>query len=244
MENWLTPQMRPILLTCLLAGLVGVMIYLVFSTLRRFLPSLIWNPRRLGQAQEVLPLVETGVWILFVALSLGYLITPNPLMGLVIAGILTTTLWHPLRNLFSGLVLRISRRYRPGQRISTGALSGVIVGMGPLTIELEGTEGERIVIPYHQISTSQVIRESPSDQVKRFAMDLYLPRQQPVLEAELALRRYILTLPWTVTTRAPKVTLLSQDEQGMAFRLVLYAFHSQYFPQMEQCLRQYAGQVE
>lgn len=242
MEPWLIPHMRPIFFTCLYAGLIGGLIFLAFASLRRFLPVFV-PTARLEQIRDLLPLLETGVWILFVALTLGYLVISNPLLGLVIAGILTGTMWNPLRNLFAGLVLRISHRYRRGEHITSDTISGIIVGLGPLTMELEGLEGERIVIPYHQISDSQVIRESPSDQIKRFALDLYLPQQRPVLETEQALRRYILTLPWSVTTRVPMVSLLSQDDTGMVFRLVLYAFDLKYFPQMEQCLRQYAEQT-
>jgi len=228
-------------MTGLYASLSGILIFMLFSGLRQILPSLIRRPRQLRNIQEFLPLAETIVWILLVTLTLVYLITPNPLLGLVVAGILTGTLWYPLRNLFSGLILRFSRRYRPGQRITMGEVSGLITSLGPLTMEIEGSEGQRLILPYHEVSNRQIVRESPTEQVKRHSIDVWVQGEQSVLEAELRLRHFVLTLPWAVISREPKISLIEQNETGMFFRVVLYAFHGKYFPQMEQCVRQFVA---
>ena len=237
MNELFTPQLGRLMAYAFLAGLVGILIYGVFRLVWRFVLPLIRKPNTKAWLTQWLPMVEILIWVVFVLMSMGYLISANFVPGLIFSLILLGGFWPYLLNLMGGMVIRMGNRLRVGQRVRIDSSRGVISRMGLLEMDLQMDGGQTMVIPYHQFPQTRFILEDPEDEIARYVLELSVNPTWSIDEAQERILASVMRLPWASVGRFPIIEPMIHDKKKALYRVVLYASHQKYFLQMEQLLQ-------
>lgn len=217
--------------------MVGLVLLAVFIVMRKIVIPLI-KRRTIKEAFErIIPIVEAITALIFAMVSIFYLILPYPLLGLIFLGIIVAGSWGFLKDYFSGLLFRFSDNFRPGHRIKIDKRSGLILNMGRLGAEIEIEGGEVLIMPYSKMANASLIRESQSEKVLSYALEVNIPAKVKETDLKEYLRGKILSLPWSVAGKDPFLEKINTKE-GNTYRVVLYAMSEKYFPLMEEKLLQ------
>ncbi|WNJ18983.1 mechanosensitive ion channel domain-containing protein [Pontibacter sp. G13] len=228
-------NMFPNLPTMLSLLVIGLLIFAGFWLIRRLLfPLFVRSAERLTRYQEVLPVVESVVWVVYALLVLDFLITPNPFVGSVLLAVVAASMWSYIQAFMYGLFIRTGLNFRIGQQVRFLGGRGQIIRMGLISLDLEIGNGEVQVIPYHQVHRQSMVKENPSEDVKSYMFELEWETRMPHNLALLHLKKKILALPWAVPSLPPKVERMAAPNK---YQIVMYAPDKRYFPLMEEELR-------
>ncbi|GAB4406161.1 MAG: hypothetical protein OHK0039_07670 [Bacteroidia bacterium] len=229
------------LLVLLLALVAGAGLYVLFAVLRYLVLPLVGRTSYQRWLQRWFPLAETLSWVAYVVVVVIRMLLGNPIPGMLVLLIFTAVAWVPLRNFFTGLVLRLVGDIDTGQRIRIGDIRGTVARLRAMHLEVNTPAGQHILLPYHDLAQAVIVQEEASDKLKSHTFDLETPDTAAAFDLEQRISRYILSLPWTVQTHLPQVRLADKSGSSVVFRITLYAIHAKYFPQIEEQVRRRFG---
>ena len=159
------------------------------------------------------PLVEGAVWLLFAVSALAWTLTGHPevrlvALALVALGVVAAA-WSTVRDYVSGVVLRSEGTLAVGDAVRVGEVEGLVTRLGGRAVELELPRGDRLVLPYHRVGASAVVRRTRARAAHTYAhtFTVAVPAALTPEVARQRVRRVVLTSHGVPPRHPPKIAL-------------------------------------
>lgn len=187
---------------------------------RDTVPSLVLQLPRFLLALVVAYYILAGVW----NVNVGGLITALGVGSLVIALALQET----LSNLFSGLLLLLSRPFHVGDWIETGNIEGQVEEVNWRTTLVRTRDDDIVVIPNGSMAKNTLTNYSRPTQLHRVREGFDLHRDNPPTRVHQTLKAAALATPRVLAEPAPKVRTISFD--GISVHYDVFFWIADYGP--------------
>ena len=147
--------------------------------------------------------LEIMTWAAFVVYFIYRFMLLSPLFTLVILILIVALGWKFWKDIFSGVILKIENKIKPGDSISIAGESGTVEEMSSRNVSIKGSHEELIVIPYSDIGGYKIIREQGRDNVLRFRLSKANIKS---IGGDQALKKLIMSCPWASPRHTPEIT--------------------------------------
>lgn len=163
-----------------------------------------------GRARRIVDPVRLVLVLVALYLLVRRVVVTAPVLGTLFVGVLLVatviTNLDRARSLVVGLLPRWRRRVRVGDRVTVGAVEGVVRDFGLFTLELETGGGRTTHLPNHLLAGEPLSVQHARDAV-RVAVDVVAPPEDQAVEALARLRREALLSPYRVAASPVRVYL-------------------------------------
>ncbi len=226
------------LLWVLIGGLVLAFIY---SVLRKLLMPALGTGATREQWDKRLDFLQRVYWPGLVLLLGFILVHDRPVVGAVLFFFVTLIFWHPLRNFFFGILLRVGDTYKVGQRIVFKESRGVIKAFNPLGLEIELDGGGSMDIPYSSFNGESVIRTSPTSGVLSHGFRLTVHKPCDVEREKKRLRSILLSMPYVLPNQKIAFEHLGEDDASYSLKIIAHGLDQEQMFEVENALKQAYG---
>jgi len=196
----------PLLIAFVVLGVTIVIVFRILHVL--ILPSIERRKVKDFFANWIFRL-ELLTWIAFAVYFIYRFMLVSPLVTLVVLILVVAIGWKFWKDLFSGIILKLEDRIKPGDSIAFTEESGNIVEMGNRNITLKSKQGEISVIPYSNINGYKIIREQGRDNVLRFRLSKVSIKS---FGGNQALKKLILSCPWSSPRHTPEIQSIDDSQ--------------------------------
>ncbi len=221
------------LMTLLLAALI---IYVAHRLFDRYIVKFIKNERRQSSMSLHVPLVANVIWIIFFLYAIYELTLINPLISVLITGLIILVTWNNVKDFVQGTVFKLQQGNLVGQRIKVGEFSGEVIRMRNTKIDLQLENGEVIQYPYSKLS-KQVIGISTS--VKHFkycTLNITVPYTTELEALKEHVVIQLLNIPWIVSSMSIKTEIVVQDSDTIDIKIGAYTLDKKFVPKIQNAL--------
>ena len=225
----------------LIAILLAIILFAVIRFAEKAIPFFIKDYEKKRSFIRYFSLIEIFIWVLYTVFLIQSFSDSNQIYSLGMFVLLMIVgfwlLWFYLKNIISGSVFKLSKKFEIGDIIQVNNYQGKIIAMGNQRLELESENGEVIFIPYKQLSDSVIVKLHRGEMELSHSFTLATNNDKLQKEIEQALRYEILSMPWTSIKKSPLIKLIHKDDGHFVFEIVLFALDNKYFFNMEQLLK-------
>ncbi len=191
------------------------------------------------------PWVEVIIWFSFIfwtiSLHFGHTGIYPVLSGSAAVAFVLLFGWFVLRDFFAGAVVRASQELEPGMFIQTDTLSGAIISLGYLNMELRAGDGEKLIVPYSRISGKQITKMAKHGRGKNQSIKLEIQQKHGAQNIQQSLKRKVLELPWVIAGEEIKISLIPVDNCYVA-EIFFQSMKEDMLPSTEEILRDFVSQ--
>jgi len=146
--------------------------------------------------------------------------------------------WGPLRDVVTGVFLKVGRVCSLGDRLQVGDVSGRVVDVGYRTLTLETVSGEHVVIPYAVVARGAVSKVPVLSGAQPHVFELTLRSDLDVASSVREIQNLAMLSHWSSLVKVPRVKLQS----GRVCRVTVYPLTFEHGPEIEETLcRKVAG---
>src|SRR3954471_23898636 len=183
--------------------------------------------RRPREGKLIQDLLAAVIYLAAVFAIISY-VFDLPIQGLlatsgVIAIILGLALQSSLGDLFSGIVLSVSRPYRPGDWISIdGGTDGRVIEMNWRATHVLTARRDLAIVPNSTIAKSKIVNVSSPSGIHGVTVTIRLDAKTPPATSAEILRHAILNTRLILETPAPLVGIKSISADGIEFDLSFF----------------------
>jgi len=225
----------------LIAILLALLLFVVIRFAEKAIPFFIKDYEKKRSFIRYFSLIEIFIWVLYTVFLIQSFSDSNQIYSLGMFVLLMIVgfwlLWFYLKNVISGSVFKLSKKFEIGDTIQVNNYQGKIIAMGNQRLELESENGEVIFIPYKQLSDSVIVKLHRGEMELSHSFTLATNNDKLQKEIEQALRYEILSMPWASIKKSPLIKLIHKDDEHFVFEIVLFALNNKYFFNMEQLLK-------
>lgn len=125
--------------------LFGAILFVVLYIINHYVIPLI--KRKQHQINKYWQKLQIIVWLFFIGMFFIALIRANMFITLIFMVIILGLGWNFWSNIFSGIVIRFTNQFEPGEVISTDFAKGELKSINLSQSELINDKGETIVVP-------------------------------------------------------------------------------------------------
>jgi len=221
---------------------VGVLLFAVLKLLRRGLRLLPAPMAYRRLVPRIFPAAAACSWFAFAYWALQVVVESPSFRNLAWLLVLVIALgwlaWFALRDYFAGLVLKVHDDYQEGQRLKVGDIEGSILRLGPLDMEIEQSNGERVKIPFGRIAGEIHWKNKAHEGPNYHKFVIHMARSMSVDLILDRLRLSVLNSPWAAPNREPQIRLIGQTDREVNCEVCVYALHTDYFHLLERDVKQ------
>lgn len=225
----------------LVAVLVALLLFVVLRLAEKMIPFLIKNYQKKRNFKRYFAIVEIFIWVFFNVSLIQKFSDSNQIYSLGMFVLLMIVgfwmLWFYLKNVISGSVFKLNRKFEIGDTIQVNEYQGKIITMGNQRLELESETGEIIFIPYTQLADAVIIKLYHGEMVLSHSFTMSTDVDKKTADIQDDIRYEILSMPWASIKKAPQIDLIHKNKEHYVFEVVLYALEKKYFFNMEQGIK-------
>ena len=215
-------------------AIFGVFVFVFLWFFKNYLILiLVKSPVQRRKIIELLPAINTLIWILFVLYALYVFIKPFPFFGIVLTLIFIYLGRGYLVNLVHGLFFRLKRDIVLGQKIAFDEYNGIVEQMNVFDLEIENDKGELIQIPYGNMANKEITKKDFSSDLSSFKFSLNVP----FAVSETQLKQKLLSSPWISTVFEPKITKVSNNNEYNSYNVIVYALADKFHSNIEKKIK-------
>ena len=220
--------------------LVTFFVFFFLKTIKRYLiPILKKQQLQLSVKKHILKF-ERVFWLGYFVACACILILSNPIPGIIICIILFAGGWNFIRNYTIGLIILLENELKIGQEIIFNDKSGTIVNLNNSNCEIKLQNGELLLIPYFNFSTSSIIKTSSSEKIVSKTIFLEVNKPCHILTQKLELEKEIVALPWLISKQKPVIDVVAETTTHYKLQVVIYGIDEQHLKTAEEKLKQSA----
>lgn len=222
--------------------IVAIALIVLLRGGRYFLNLVTRNKQYHSYVLRIFPWVEVILWFIFIfwTISLHFANTGiYPLLsGSMALAFVLLFGWFVLRDFFSGAVMRSGQELEPGMFIKTDTISGTIISLGYIAMELRAGDGEKLIVPYSRLAGKQITKMAAHGRGKNQTIKLEIHRKHGARNIQKSLKRKVLELPWIIAGEEIKVSLMPFDDRYVA-EISFQSMKEDMFPATEEVLREF-----
>jgi len=222
---------------------LGVLIiYLVFRFLNKYTRSANISSRQQKFLQKNLPISELLIWIVFLAWSIDFFLFRNDVFaGALVIVFIFALFWisrYSLKNLISGFMFRSSFGFYLNDYIKVNDLSGKIVYLGYLFLEIENKSGLHMQIPYSELEDKVRIKKASQDFASGYSFQMKIPIKVDFKDAKLKIEQAITNSPFSAINHWPNVEIIRQEDKIQVLQITVYALDKKFHAELENKVRE------
>lgn len=178
--------------------LAGVLLYGFVRLLNRYVLDLIRQRAAKRRIENWRYPLLLAVWVLYSGWALYQLIKVNFLVTLVFLGAVFLAGFKNWMQAFSGLLVRLEQGIREGDTIRTEHGTGKIERFRFLSLVIKTEAGERIHVPYHDITGAVFAQQTDKKQLIPQTFRVERPHEDDRTAREI-IKKWVESCPWTVS---------------------------------------------
>ncbi len=226
---------------------LALALFVLLRSLSAILSVLTINSKIKKIFLKIFPVFEMFLWLSYALWALYYLFHDSAvypvLSGAIVIVLVAVFGWYLLRDFISGVILKAENAFEPGQYLITKNVSGTIIKLGYLSIELESLEGELIKIPYSQLSSENIIRPANRSKGSGQVIELKVSTNYQAEKIQSMFERRILEMPWVVPGKNIDIKISRKDENIYLAEIHFRALNSEMAMKTEENLRTFVTEV-
>jgi|GEM_PF-2358988 len=193
----------------------ALLLFGVIRALRSFLPTLqlprVWRER----SERFGPIFELFVWSIFAAVAIAWLLEGNRLATAILlaAGVVLVVVagFFAIRDYFAGVIIRVERFARVGDRITVDDLEGEVITLGTRFAELQLLNGDLVQLPYSALSRANIVRSQRAGEAPRHTFVVSLPKGLNSARGQQLAYNAVLLNHWAAPRHDPVVRALNTE---------------------------------
>ncbi len=189
---------------------VGVLLYLFFRVLDRYVLVLVKDRKYVQMIERWDFRVRFAAWAGYSSWALFHLIKVNFLLTIVVLAVVFIAGFKSWMQAFSGLMIRLERRFRLGDSIRTSHGNGQVAAFYMQSLGVLNESGELLSIPYTEVAFQPYARQTDRALNMPDRFEISWPYAEPE-NALGQLRQWAEQCPWTASVQPVQV---SQTESG------------------------------
>lgn len=218
------------------AFIVGFFAIFLWIFINKYLVYRVFsNSKKRNKMIEKLPLYESFFWLFYVVYLMYVLVSPFPIVGVVLVLILTVLNWSNIKNYMQGLIYRIKETFREGQRVKIDSKEGIIYKLAPMELVLETLEGEQIYFPYKTLVNREIAVFGEKDSFYSDVFEFEVPTN---IDPD-KIKFFIDRLPWNVKTQKNRLEPIKRNDEFITYKCVIYSLEFRYLTFMKQEILSY-----
>ena len=210
--------------------IAGLLSYTVIKVVRLGLKQLLNRNSALFYLNKLLLITEFIIWMVYIFWASAYLFREKFFyMYLILALMLVFTgflSWFLMRDVFAGMIFRISHNLKNGVFISAGDIKGQIRAQNLTYLKLMDEKGNLVNIPYSRL-ISQVVTELTQTGVSgEQVVTLKIDKSRGISDSEIIIRDTLLNNPWSNLKEEPKIKFIEEVENAYLFEITLLSVNA------------------
>lgn len=211
-------------------------IFIFFLIVIKYIIPRIKKERLQDRLQFYMPLIRNLVWVLY-AIDLIYeLALINPYVTLGLLGVGLALSWQLVRDYIQGIIFGFQKGNIIGQRIKIGEYSGIISELNATKLNLEIENGEIIQFPYNAVTSQVISKPTFAKHLKSCGFTVSISNKVDVDKAKQKLMRYLLNMPWVISSMNIKIEVIEKENQQIDLKVVVYTSDEKYVPKIKQAV--------
>ncbi|MFW5663634.1 MAG: mechanosensitive ion channel domain-containing protein [bacterium] len=195
---------------------------------------------------RIFPWLEVALWMAYLFWVIHYWFYNAASYHLLFASVAIVIIvllgWYVLREIISGAVFRSDNRLEPGLQIKTDSIAGSISGLGIMSMEIISAEGEKITVPYSQITGQSMTQKATKGQGKIQVFTITIPQHYGAVNIERRLKHKLLECSWVIAEGDIKIKMDLRDQQ-YEVEVSYYSIKDDMLNQTEEMLREYINET-
>lgn len=183
----------------------AVCIFLTFSLIQHIVVKVIRKEWLHDWVAFHNPLFRNIAWVLFTINAVYRLAEVNPVVSLVVVGVILALGWQSIRDFVQGTIFRFQRGNLKGQRLKVKSYDGIVNKMENTKIELITDNEEVLQIPYNKIISAVTTKPTATKHLIKGQIIVNLDKNSPIEVAESKLKTQLMNIPWVVTSKGIKI---------------------------------------
>lgn len=178
--------------------------------------------------QRYFPVIEMMVWLSFIYWSLEQILLEPLYFTVFFVTISVIGLawigWYAARDYIAGIILKAQDVYEVGHQLVIGDITGKIIKMGYLNVELQKGDGVVLKVPYSQITGNLHYNKNENELVSTYKFPLKISIDA-VLHGDIErIRKSVLNSPWHASHIGPQVYKVSEYGGTVNLEIVVATF--------------------
>lgn len=191
----------------------AVWIFAIFGLIQHIVLGLIRKEWLHDWVEFYNPLFRNIAWVLFTINAVYRLTEVNPIVSLVVIGIILALGWQSIRDFIQGTIFRFQKGNLIGQRLKVKSYDGIVSKMENTKIELITDNDEIIQIPYSKIISAVTSRPTATKHLIKGQIVINLSQDSTIEAAASKLKTQLLNMPWVITSKGIKVEKIEGENQ-------------------------------
>ncbi len=203
-------------------------IFAFFGFIQHILLKIIRRERLHDFIKFYNPLLRNVAWILFFTNTIYRLAKINPVVSLLVVGVLLALGWGVIRNFVQGTIFRFLNGDMTGQRLKVRKYSGVVKKMDDIGLKLSTKNGEIIQIPYSHITSRVVTKPGSAKRLKTGSILIPIQDKGIVEEKKAELKKQLLDLPWVISGSPVKIERMETKKGKQQLKITFATISTEY----------------
>ncbi len=207
---------------------LAVLLFLILRFIPKISKKILKKQRLKNRFLKFFPVIEFLIWAAFLFRTVNQLLGDKFYFTTLIYGIVIVILifigFYVLRDFAAGLLLKTEYNLSTGANMSIDDVSGKILKLSYLSLELEREDLERIKIPYSKINGKNITILNSEESVQKFDFDIKMSKTATdILSVKEQVRKQILNSAWSSILKNPDIKLDSEDADFWYFKVYFFA---------------------
>lgn len=183
----------------------AIWIFLTFSLIQHILLKAIRKEWLYDWVEFHNPLFRNIAWVLFTINAVYRLAEVNPVVSLVVVGVILALGWQSIRDFIQGTIFRFQRGNLKGQRLKVKSYNGIVNKMENTKIELITDNEEILQIPYSKIISAVTSKPTATKHLIKSQIFVNLDKNSTLEAAESKLKMQLMNMPEVITNKGLKI---------------------------------------
>ena len=132
--------------------------------------------------------------------------------------------WYAARDYIAGIILKAQDVYEVGHQLVIGDITGKIIKMGYLNVELQKGDGVVLKVPYSKITGNLHYNKNENKLVSTYKFPLKISIDAVLDGAIERIRKSVLNSPWHASHIGPQVYKVSEYGGMVNLEIVVATF--------------------
>ena len=186
--------------------------------------------KRIG---KILPLIDSIAWLVIIFWSAHYLFGEKsyyPVVTICMIVVISLLIgWFFIKDFISGVIFRMQNDFDTGDLLQFADYAGSIESFHLTHLTMQTREGRNVKIPYSKLSSDIISQRSESRIFEESKYILKLPAQGNYSDIENRIYHLLLTSPWRIINKKPKVNFLGEEEGKYHYELNVQTRNQEHF---------------
>jgi hypothetical protein len=209
--------------------ITGLISYAVIKVLRLGFKQLLNRHSGLFYLNKLLLITEFIIWIVYIVWASAFLFRDKFFypylvytLMLIFAGFIS---WFLMRDIFAGVIFRISHNLKNGSFVTAGDITGQIRSQHLTYLKLQTDKGHLISIPYSRLMQEVITELAQTSISGEQVVCIKIKKALSISDTESLIKNTLLNNPWSNLKEEPKIKILSEDDSEYLFEIALLSIN-------------------